>query len=99
MKTLGMLLTAAVLTAVTVSPSPARELKDKVKEKVIENRTLTEMRAFSQKLAQRIYPPKAPAEVSKTVWEKPALAFDDLVKEFPFLEAGVSGFVEHNLGS
>lgn len=31
MKTLGMLLTAAVLTAVTVSPSPARDLKDKVK--------------------------------------------------------------------
>ncbi len=73
---------------------PLEEVKDKVREKVIETRTLTEMRAFSQKLAQRIYPPKAPAEVSKTVWEKPALAFDDLVKEFPFLKAGISGFVE-----
>ena len=34
MKTLGMLLTAAVLTAVTVSPSPARDLKDKVKVEI-----------------------------------------------------------------
>ncbi len=34
MKTLGMLLTAAVLTTVTVSPSPARDLKDKVKVEI-----------------------------------------------------------------
>ncbi|HZN59834.1 MAG TPA: hypothetical protein VFD71_17300 [Planctomycetota bacterium] len=72
---------------------PFEEVKEKVREKVVETRGQTEMRTFSEKLRQRIFPPKPGAD-AKAVSDTPAVGFDVLAKEFPFLKTGTTSFVE-----
>jgi hypothetical protein len=72
---------------------PFDEVKDKVREKVIEERARTNAQMFSGQLSQRIYPPKPPADAAKAE-DKPAVSFDELVKEFPYLKTGTVSFAD-----
>jgi len=72
---------------------PFEEVRDKVREKVIESRGKTELSAFTEKLRLRMYPPK-PGDAAKTASDHPAVSFAELAKEFPFLRTGTTPFVE-----
>ena len=60
------------------------EVKDDVREKVIEEQTATDIRASSETLALRLYP----EDTAVT-----AATFQELVAEFPFLETGKTEYV------
>ncbi len=72
---------------------PFEEVKDKVREKVIEEKTRTDLRAFADKIQQRMFPPRT-GDAAKTQPDKPVVSFEELAKEFAFLKTGTSGFVE-----
>jgi hypothetical protein len=72
--------------------SPLEEVKDKVREKVVEKKTGEELAAFERQVAARLFPPKPAADAGKTAPEKPA-TFEGLLKEFPFLKTGSTPYV------
>lgn len=65
------------------------EVKDKVREKVLEETAAAEMREFARELSRRIAPPQTAGEAPA----RPA-TFSELLKEHPFLRTEVTGFAE-----
>lgn len=65
------------------------EVKDKVREKVVEETAAAEMREFARELSRRVAPPQTSGEAPA----RPA-TFSELVKEYPFLRTETTGFAE-----
>src|SRR3989442_11981929 len=69
---------------------PLEEVKDKVRENVVEKKTDEELAAFDRQVSARLFPAKPDA--GKTAPDKPA-TFEGLLKEFPFLKTGSTPYV------
>jgi len=69
------------------------EVKEKVREKVLENRTRADMVDLAEKLRARLYPPKPATGEAPAPGPLEPATFAGLIKEFGFLKTGSTEFV------
>ncbi|HVR75740.1 MAG TPA: hypothetical protein VMT52_15500 [Planctomycetota bacterium] len=72
---------------------PFEEVKEKVRESLIEKRVPAELRTFADGIRTRLNPPKPTGDAAQAAGEKPPATFDELVKEHPFMTTGKTGYV------